>query len=340
MSNTGKAEIRKLNTIRGIAALIVLVSHYSNDVKLFDGYLGNGSGQIGVMLFFILSGFLMAHLYINRPWNADQSKNFLVARVARVLPLFYLVVLLSYLLTQFTNFRFMYPIDGLSDFLSHTLLLSGKSILWTIPAEIHFYLIFVFLWLLYFKHKLAFYISITIITLLALFFRLDTYNYALGSLDLKLSILWAIPYFLIGCFFGIIYTRVEFKKHGVFVLALPALMIIYPNIFVDIFGMNHTMWNSPLIFAFLSVVFFAVVFLTPDSNRFLANKIGDFLGKISYSLYLWHLPILIILYPYAKSNPLIFFFIFLAISLVASYLSFKLFESPCRKYLKRLIDKR
>ena len=42
-----RMEIRKLNTLRGIAALIVLISHYSNATNLFHGVLGTGGGQFG-----------------------------------------------------------------------------------------------------------------------------------------------------------------------------------------------------------------------------------------------------------------------------------------------------
>lgn len=43
-------EIRKLNMIRGIAAIIVIVSHFSNGTKWLGGILGAGAGQFGVML--------------------------------------------------------------------------------------------------------------------------------------------------------------------------------------------------------------------------------------------------------------------------------------------------
>ena len=91
-------EIRKLNTLPGIAALIVVVSHYSNETDILHGVLGNGAGQFGVMLFFILSGFLMSYLYLNKKLDVENVRYYAVARIARVIPLFVLVVLLSYLL--------------------------------------------------------------------------------------------------------------------------------------------------------------------------------------------------------------------------------------------------
>ena len=65
-------EIRKLNTLRGLAALIVVVSHYSNATLIMGGLLGFGGGQFGVMIFFVLSGFLMSYLYLGREFTASS----------------------------------------------------------------------------------------------------------------------------------------------------------------------------------------------------------------------------------------------------------------------------
>jgi peptidoglycan/LPS O-acetylase OafA/YrhL len=75
-------EIRKLNMLRGIAALIVVVSHYSNSTNILHGILGHGAGQIGVMIFFILSGFLMSYLYMDTAFNRNEIATFMIARIA------------------------------------------------------------------------------------------------------------------------------------------------------------------------------------------------------------------------------------------------------------------
>ncbi len=53
---------------------------------------GFSAGQIGVMLFFVLSGFLMGSLYLNRPLNRTNVWHFAVRRFARVIPLYYSVL--------------------------------------------------------------------------------------------------------------------------------------------------------------------------------------------------------------------------------------------------------
>ena len=69
-------QIRRLNTLRAIAALIVLVGHYSNRAQLWDAVLGTRAPQLGVMLFFLLSAFLMSVLYIDRVPDAHAMRRY------------------------------------------------------------------------------------------------------------------------------------------------------------------------------------------------------------------------------------------------------------------------
>ena len=86
-----------LDGIRGFAALIVVISHSAN-AGFLPNLLGHGLGQMGVALFYALSGFLMAHLYLHRPFDAAAIRQFALRRAARVLPLFYAVILMACLL--------------------------------------------------------------------------------------------------------------------------------------------------------------------------------------------------------------------------------------------------
>ena len=140
-------ELRKLNTLRGMAALVVLFSHYSNSTDVFGGAFGNGAGQFGVMLFFMLSGFLMSYLYSHADPTPRNIRNFTVSRLARVVPAFYFVCLISFaLLNVSSTFSFVYGIHDVRDLASHLLFLYGDSVLWTIPAEIQFYSLFLAIW--------------------------------------------------------------------------------------------------------------------------------------------------------------------------------------------------
>jgi peptidoglycan/LPS O-acetylase OafA/YrhL len=134
-----------LTGVRGVAALTVTIAHYCNSLQLAPNIVGAGAGQLGVMLFFALSGFLMGYLYCDWPSGTVRIKDFAVARLARVGPLFVLVVMLSWICATYLPSpwdRFLYPLEGTASLASHLLLLDGVDVLWTIPVEIHFYLIF------------------------------------------------------------------------------------------------------------------------------------------------------------------------------------------------------
>ncbi|WP_390594598.1 acyltransferase family protein [Simiduia litorea] len=136
-------EIRTLNTLRGLAALIVFITHFSDATNWLDGSLGGPAGQYGVMLFFLLSGFLMSYLYFDRQFNPANLKSYALARAGRILPLYFLVVFGSYLLSL-TGADGLYEITDANALLSHLLFMHGESVLWTISPEVQFYWLLVF----------------------------------------------------------------------------------------------------------------------------------------------------------------------------------------------------
>ena len=99
-------QIRSLTSLRGIAALIIVVHHFSYYalpqlgvmLSVYSYFFQNG--YLAVDLFFILSGFIMTHVYLDR-FSAGVSKStywqYLRARFARIYPLhlFTLLVLVG-----------------------------------------------------------------------------------------------------------------------------------------------------------------------------------------------------------------------------------------------------
>ena len=81
-------------------------------------------------------------------------------------------------------------------------------------------------------------------------------------------------------------------KSNWFILALCLIPLLYPDFSPVNEGDKKRMWLSYEVLFVMSTVFFCIVFLVPNNNIFLANKIGDFLGKVSYSFYLLHMPII------------------------------------------------
>ena len=115
--------IDALDGVRGVAALAVLVEH--------SGY--KGPGALGVLLFFALSGFLLATPFVHQPARAispEYMVTYLRRRLKRILPMFYVVVTVLFLLR-----------GKVAEAFRHYVFLQGDGILWTVMQEMFFYLV-------------------------------------------------------------------------------------------------------------------------------------------------------------------------------------------------------
>ena len=331
-------EIRKLNALRGLAALIVFFTHFSDITLWLDGALGGGSGAYGVMLFFLLSGFLMAYLYLGKEFNRTNLTRYLLARAARVLPLYLAVVFASFILAKSGNDS-LYNIPDVNVLLGHLLFIHGESVLWTIPPEIHFYVVFIAFWMLA-KNRTGYIYLAIVAVMIALFFTNfpRIYGDIYGIPYNLFSILRTLPLFFVGVILGLLYPTLKvpnyMRKHR-FVLVLLLIPLMYPQFTPLTSGDERRMWLSYEVLLVMSTVFFCVVFLVPDNNIVLANRLGDFIGKISYSLYLLHMPIIMQVNKLALTVELKLI-VALALSIMVAYLSYRYFEQPIAKRIRHL----
>lgn len=329
-------EIRKLNTLRGLAALIVFVTHFSDITNWLDGKLGGGAGAYGVMLFFLLSGFLMSYLYMSQEFTKAKITQYLLARIARVVPLFLVIVLSSYMLT-ISGSTLLYDIPDVNSLISHLLFLYGDSVLWSIPPEIQFYFIFLIFWSLS-KNKGGYiYLSILAVMLTLFFSNFPRIYGDVNGIQYNLfNTLRSLPYFFVGVIFGLHYRSFKvpkyLKKHY-FILVLLLIPAMYPGLSPITSDAKTRMWLSYEVLLVMSSVFFSVVYLVPDNNLVLVNRFGDFLGKISYSLYLLHMPIIILANELNLAVELKLVLSF-ALSVLIAFVSFKYFERPVARFIR------
>lgn len=336
-------EIRRLNSLRGLAALIVLVSHYSHETMLLGGMFDRGAGQFGVMLFFLLSAFLITYLYLDTPPSPKGIANYAISRIARVIPLYLFVVTLSFVAKQFlpgSMSAYAFNIPNGNELLAHLMFLHGNSVLWTIPPEIHFYIIFTLFWLLWPRMPRLVHVLVPCLLLLSA----ATVSHTVPQIifyDLVATpvILNVFPYFATGMLMGILYRRwqpaTRWKSHY-YALALLAIPLLYPAILLQLTGISHRMWEDPAILIAMATIFFLVVFMVPEKNPVLENRLGDFLGKISYSLYLLHIPLMLVLQNLGLIGGLGGLVAFLLFTCGMSYLSFRFLESPARKWIRAI----
>lgn len=112
---------RSIQVLRALAVLAVVAFHYNNDLR---------AGQGGVDLFFVISGFIMAHVMPGkRPWQ------FLKARVRRIVPTYWAAIALALVIR---------PLPSLEHFMRSAFLVPGSGHFfvwpaWTLMFEFAFY---------------------------------------------------------------------------------------------------------------------------------------------------------------------------------------------------------
>src|SRR5271169_870729 len=90
--------VPELDGIRGIAILVVLVSHFGSTATGDSARLGKflneafGLGWAGVDLFFVLSGFLITGILLDSKGSGRYFSNFYARRTLRIFPLYFLYV--------------------------------------------------------------------------------------------------------------------------------------------------------------------------------------------------------------------------------------------------------
>jgi len=111
-----KSKLESVQVLRAIAALLVVVhhdvsieAHYGRGQPLLTGFVGG----FGVDIFFVISGFVMFYVGANKPAGLESAKRFMLARMARIVPLywFYTLLFVGLALLFHTLFRTPDPID-------------------------------------------------------------------------------------------------------------------------------------------------------------------------------------------------------------------------------------
>ena len=89
-----KTRIDAMTGLRGLAALLVVYAHVVEGFSL--SWTNHFSGAVGVMIFFSLSGFLMAYLYLEKDFSAFGVTEYAISRFARIAPAYLFILLLSF----------------------------------------------------------------------------------------------------------------------------------------------------------------------------------------------------------------------------------------------------
>lgn len=314
-----------LDGLRGLAAYIVMLGHFANYTGFWSEYFARGTGQLGVMLFFSLSGFLMGSIYIGSSISYKDVFNYYIRRISRVFPLYIFVVLISYLFYSEDYELFLFNINN-SNILDHILFIKGDHVLWTVAVEVQFYVLFPAIWFVRKHSERLFYILI-ILAFFAIFFINGEPRTLIGHSH----------YFLLGLFIGVIPAKIYKYRNIIFTISFIIFILSVPGWPIQYeFESVKKMWFEIIFIVAVGFVLYGAI-ISNMAEYFLGSAIPSFIGRISYSIYIWHIPILLIFIEYtnigmASRSGFIIYFISVNIVSIISYI---VIERPSRNYINR-----
>jgi peptidoglycan/LPS O-acetylase OafA/YrhL len=331
-----KTRISSLDGLRGIAALAVVLYHYtfrydalySHHFSL-EKYEILKLGYLGVDLFFIISGFVI-FMSIEA---TDKFKTFVINRFSRLFPAYWFAVLFTFIVVI---------IFGLQDrevsllvMIANLTMLNGflgipyvDGVYWSLMVELTFYA-FISFFYFYLNKK---FVLVNFLSLVWISFYFNYFKSIETSYDLIniVSFLLSMDYLhLFGAGIGFYLLSIGESK------MLAWLLIVSSVIHTSMFETG-----APLIVLF-SFYFIFMIVIYGNSN-ILSLRIFTYLGSISYSLYLVHQNIgyIIINYAYDYSiSPYYALALAVIASIFISHVITKYIEMEYNKKLKRKLHK-
>jgi len=292
--NTAPVRLYNIQALRGLAALLVMISHlFAIDQKYSGGPILPEFfqfGLAGVDLFFVISGFIM--VYITQTWQASSGRRipeFMFARAARIYPIYWLisaVLLMAYLVRPDLVFA---STSGEPDILKSFLLWPDENLPllevgWTLVHEMGFYLIFALTLFLPARQRIGALIVWAVAVIGGNLAGLGNVSPVTNILFHPLSI-----EFLLGAGLAWLFLKSEPKFGGLAValgLVLGVASVTYWSHHGDyIFPYK---WHRIALMA-LPAVLIAYGFAAFERQGRIAPKWSVKLGDWSYSLYLTHI---------------------------------------------------
>jgi peptidoglycan/LPS O-acetylase OafA/YrhL len=335
-----------LNGVRFIAALSVLIYHFF-DTTIFYGHLG-------VILFFVLSGFLITYLLLEEK-EAEKAiaiKKFYIRRILRIWPLYFFIVLIGSIVflvinnndnsSPFFNTLIYYLIFIPNVAFVLEIGFKYAGVLWSVGSEEQYYLLWP--WLIKIKSDKK---IIIVFVLIILFFSCAPHiidyinnNYLNNSKNILYysSRIMARMSFNSMATGGLLAFLYKYKAESIKFMFNKLFQFVCLISLLFCWILNVEFFFNDQFYAIMFGILILNLAVNPKVIFSLENKVLDYLGKISYGLYVYHLIAFDINYfiitkwlnlPFANS---VYFFLFgvLTTILIAS-LSYYFFERPFLK---------
>lgn len=328
-----------IDGVRGIAATMVVMNHVvfilMNTGIVKDSYFSeidyhifSRSGEVGVQIFFCITAFLFTDRII-KTGNKIEWMSFFYSRIKRLAPLYIFMITVSLLIAlSISTEKFSLSVGSVYSMISMYSFgfLGGDvhvfgvrmepitAVIWTLPYEWKFYAILPIAAAVISSRKTL--IPSSIFILIIAF--IDSYINAA---------LWI--YFISGSLVALIYNKIT-PIEGVFYGIVSSIV----SIAILIILINTDMAPYGQLRFIIITSFFALIVIIPPSLFKIKSLV--YLGEISYSSYLMHLPVMFVLFKTINginnlanidfNNFAILSFIVVAISTIISCFTFKYIE--------------
>lgn len=348
------ADLRPITALRfGAAIWVAIYTFWENLAGAGHSGLVD-KGYLGVELFFVLSGFILSHVYLQAAGEKQFSyRGFLWARIARVYPL-HLATLIGVGLLAAAALIAGMSVDG--NVLSWPSLPANLLMLhawglapvagwnhpsWSISAEWFAYLcfpLFAFVfWRLRNKPVAAVVGAAAFLTVLYFVFE-QVAGFPLTEATFRWGALRIVPCFALGCALYLVYRRAPLKAPWTATAVSFALMILSAAL---------GLWDGITVL-FAGALILSLASLPNERAGVLASKPAVYLGEISYSVYMVCVPWKLLSINLAakltdapdKQLHVFVWLALLALLPVVAAVSYHLVEYPARKALRGMAERR
>lgn len=293
MNNNNENRIDWLDSLRGLACLIVIIAHIISTDDRYGKY-ASGCGKIGVWLFLIISGFLAVYplLEKKREFTLKSLPSWYAGKALRLYPAYILAVLLA-LCTGF--------LPSFGSAVKHLLLMEGLGHFWYMPVIIKFYIILPLFLLIIgrlLKIKKGRELSLALLFITGLLFSLifPFTKYEVNSISIK----WYMPIFIMGMMLCFFFDKLNKKEQPAGDIAAIAavfdIFLMTPPMRKILDGIEASDWlhNKYIPVGILWCLFFAGTACGRYLKKLLPGiRFFAYVGKISYELYLFHYIVLL-----------------------------------------------
>lgn len=308
--------IEGLDELRGIATLWVLICHGTGLVTWMPTVFA-GWGFHGVVLFFIVSGYLITKILLDSSEKNGSVAKFYIRRTIRIWPLMLIVLFVCVYLDASTSGSIVYNFLLINNFsLGYGIEpVFRTDVMWSLAIEEQFYLLWPMIVYVFGRR----YLPIVVYAVIVVGFALDA-GLVPGPAGIPIfkTTQGCMQYIALG-------AAVALGRQGLMAVVVALLTVLCALILRD--G-HHFFEKFRYVWWGLSVFLFAVVYTTIHFRPVVKSGFLAFTGKLCYGLYLIHFVISGLLYKHMGPGLFLTWILFFTSSYVLAYMSFHLIEKP------------